>query len=364
MLILAINPGSTSTKLAIYDGDKKLWEKNISYSINELSKYKEIIDQLEWRQKLIKRKIKAAGFRVENMDAVVARGGAGLDPITGGTYLIDEEMLKDLKIGKNAKHASNLAGIIAYNLVKDKDIPAFTVDPVSVDEFESIARLSGFPEIIRRCQSHALNLKAVARNVAEKLDTEMNKINLIGVHLGGGISIAAMKKGRIIDVNNANQNGPYSPERSGTLPVLDLVEYIFSNNFDKNELKKKLIGKGGMVAYLGTNDGREIEKRISNGNKKAELVYKGMIYQIAKEIGAMAAVLEGNIDGIFVTGGLAYSDYLINSIKKYVEWIAPIMVFPGAEEMKHLVKGVYRVLNNKEKAKVYKDERINLEDLL
>ena len=362
--IMAINPGSTSTKLAIYKNMQKLWETVISHLSDELAKYNEIIDQLKWRQKLIKDYVEDAGFSVENMDAIVARGGAGLDPISGGTYKIDEVMLNDLKIGKNAKHASNLAGIIAFNLVNGKNIPVFIVDPVSVDEFKSVARLSGLPDIPRRCQSHALNLKAVARKAAKKLNKKIENLNLIGVHLGGGISVAAMKKGKIVDVNNANQNGPYSPERVGTLPVLDLVEYIYNNDFKKNELKKKLVGKGGLVAYLGTNDCIDIEKRINKGDKKAKLVYNGMIYQIAKEIGSMAAVLTGNIDGIFISGGLAHSDYIIDGIKDYVKWIAPVMVYPGAEEMKHLVEGAYRALNGNEKVKIYREEKIETRDFI
>ncbi len=365
MKIMAINPGSTSTKLAIYKNMKELWKTVISHSFDELAKYNEITEQLEWRQRLIKDYVENAGFSVEGMDAIVARGGAGLDPISGGTYKIDEEMLNDLKIGKNAKHASNLAAIIAFNLVKANNIPAaFIVDPVSVDEFEAIARLSGLPEIPRRCQSHALNLKALARKAAKELNKKAKDINLIGVHLGGGISVAAMKKGKIVDVNNANQNGPYSPERVGTLPVLDLVKYIYDNNFKKNELQKKLVGKGGLIAYLGTNDGKKIEKRINKGDKKAELVYNGMIYQIAKEIGSMAAVLSGDIDGIFISGGLAYSDYITNGIKNYVKWIAPFMVYPGAEEMKYLVEGAYRALNGNEKIKNYREEKIEAGDLI
>lgn len=364
MLILAINPGATSTKLAIYNDENKLWKKNIQHTAAKLKKFDKIIEQLMWRQKLIKRAIKKANFEIKNIEAIVARGGAGLEPVAGGTYKIDNKMINDLRNGKNGEHASNLAGIIAYNMAKNREIPAFIVDPVSIDEFEKVARLSGLPEIPRRSQLHALNLKAIARKTAGELKKVIEDINLIGVHLGGGISIAAIKKGRIIDVNNANQNGPYSPDRVGTLPVLDLVDYIYDNDLSKQELKKMLVGRGGLLAYLGTNDARKIENRISNGDKKAELVYKGMIYQIAKEIGAMATVLTGNIQGIFITGGLAKSEYIIKKIKERVKWIAPVFVYPGSQEIEHLIAGAYRVLKGAEEAKSYSQKKMDMEDLL
>ena len=359
--ILVINPGSTSTKLAVFENDKELWKQNISHSSKEIEKFPKIIDQLEWREKIVKDKLKENDFSLENFTAVVARGGM-LDPIPGGTYKIDETMIKDLKNGKNGSHASNLAAIIAYNLAQEFDLNAYTLDPVGVDEFEAVARLSGLPEIPRKCQSHALNLKAVARLSADSIGSKMKEINQIGVHLGGGISIAAMKKGKIVDVNNANQGGPYSPERVGTLPVLDLVEYIFKNNPDKDKFKKKMLGSGGLAAYLDTNDGREIEKRIENGDKEAKLVYDGMIYQIAKEIGSMSAVLEGDVDLIFITGGLANSDYIVNKLKEKVDFITDLRIYPGAEEMNHLVKGALRALNGEEEVLDYDTQRNKMKD--
>ncbi len=363
MKILVINPGSTSTKLAVYNKKNELWKNTIKHDITSLKKFPKIIDQLDWRQELIEKNIKNSGFKLKNFTALAARGGVALDPVSGGTYKIDREIVKDLYSGKNGQHASNLAGIIACNLAQKFNISAYTVDPITVDEFEPVARLSGIPEIQRKCQSHALNLKALARKTAYKIGEDLNDINLVGVHLGGGISVAAIRKGKIIDVNNANQNGPYSPDRCGTLPVLDLVKFIYHNNYKENQIKKKLVGKGGITAYLGTNDCIEIEKRIKDGDKKAELIYKGMIYQINKEIGAMSAILAGAISAIFISGGLAHSKFVINGIEKNIKWIAPVIVYPGSEEMRYLAEGVYRVLSGEVRIKNYREEIINSGDI-
>ncbi|MGM0445068.1 MAG: butyrate kinase [Bacillota bacterium] len=357
--VFVINPGSTSTKISIFEDENEVWKRNLKHDSVKLKKFDKIIDQLDWRYSLIKEELLKSNYSLKNFDAVVARGGVGLDPLLGGTYIIGDDMVHDLKIAKNSSHASNLAGIIAYNLSKENDIPAYTVDPISVDEFEDIARLSGLPEIPRKCQSHALNLKSIGRKTAEDNGLIFNECNLIGAHLGGGISIAPLKKGRIIDVNNANQGGPYSPERVGTLPTLDLAEYIFENNPDRDQFIKKILGNGGLTAYLDTNDGQEIEKKIKNGDKKAKLVYEGMIYQIAKEIGAMAAALGGNVDAIFITGGLAHSDYITSRITKKVSFIADVFIYPGAEEMNSLAKGALRVLKGEEDIMQYREGKIN-----
>lgn len=354
---LIINPGSTSTKIAIFNGSIEEWAETLNHSRNEIDEFNKIIDQLNWREKLILDAIEEAGYQLEDFDFFVARGGL-LDPIPGGTYLVGEEIVEDLKAGKNGEHASNLAAIIAYNFADEIKAEAFIVDPVAVDEFKPVARLSGLPELPRKCQSHALNLKAVGRKVAAELGKNFNEINQIGVHLGGGISIAALEYGKIIDVNNANQGGPYSPERVGTLPALDLVNYIFENQPNKSEFKKKLVGKGGLTAYLGTADGREIEDRISSGDQKAKLVYDGMAYQIAKEVGAMAAVLKGEVNAIFLTGGLANSKYLTDAIEEMISYLAPVFIYPGAEEMEHLATGGLRVIRGEEEAKDYKSERL------
>lgn len=354
---LIINPGSTSTKIAIFNGDKEEWAETLNHTRDEIDEFDKIIDQLNWREKLILDAIKDAGYQLEDFDFFVARGGL-LDPIPGGTYLVGEEIVEDLKAGKNGEHASNLAAIIAYNFADEVKAAAYIVDPVAVDEFKPVARLSGLPDLPRKCQSHALNLKAVGRKVATELGENFDEINQIGVHLGGGISIAALEYGKIIDVNNANQGGPYSPERVGTLPALDLVNYIFEKEPDKSEFKKELVGKGGLTAYLGTADGREIEDRITSGDKKAKLIYDGMVYQIAKEIGAMAAVLKGEVNAIFLTGGLANSKYLTGAIEEMISYLGPVFIYPGAEEMEHLAAGGLRVIRGKEEAKDYKQERL------
>jgi len=353
---LAINPGSTSTKIAVFSGESEIWNRKISHNREEIDSFEELIDQLDWRRNLILAALKEGGFSPGEFDFIMARGGL-LDPIPGGTYLIDEEMVQDLRQGKNGEHASNLAAIIARDLAEYAGVPAFTVDPVAVDEFKPEARLSGLPELPRKCQSHALNLKATARKTAERLEQDFREINLIGVHLGGGISIAALKSGRIVDVNNANQGGPYSPERTGTLPSLDLVEYIYQEKQGAGEMEEKIVGRGGLVAYLGTADGREVEERIAAGDSKAELVYRGMIYQIAKEVGAMAAVLSGKIAAIFITGGLANSDYLVGRLEKKINFLAPVHVFPGAAEMEHLAAGGLRVMRGEEEARSYAEAR-------
>ncbi|MFO7815037.1 MAG: butyrate kinase [Halanaerobiales bacterium] len=359
--LLVINPGSTSTKLSIFEDEIEVWSKNIQHKSEEIRKFEKIIDQFEWRETLTKKVISDSVHKFNELDAVVARGGVALDPLLGGTYLIDENMVNDLEIAKNSSHASNLAGIIAYNLGREYNIPAYTVDPISVDEFDDLARLSGLPEINRKCQSHALNLKAIGRKTSEYIGKDFEEANLVGVHLGGGISIASLRKGKIVDVNNANQGGPYSPERVGTLPSLGLVEYIYDNNPDHNKFVKKLLGNGGLMAYLGTNDGLEIEERIKNGDQKAKLVYEGMIYQITKEIGAMATVLNGDVDAIFITGGLAKSKYITNRVVKKIKYISEVLVYPGAEEMENLAKGALRVLKKEEEYLEYEEGKIDTE---
>ncbi|MGM0420353.1 MAG: butyrate kinase [Bacillota bacterium] len=355
--LLVINPGSTSTKLAVFRGEEEDWSTSLNHSREELQKYDNVADQLSWRKEVIEAACQEAGYAIDDFAFFVARGGL-LDPLPGGTYLIDEDIVADLKAGKNGEHASNLAAVIAYEFGETVDKPAYTVDPVAVDEFEPVARLSGHPDLPRRCQSHALNLKAVSRKVADKLEVTFTESNQIGVHLGGGISIAAMHKGRIIDVNNANQGGPYSPERTGTLPALDLVEYIYQEEPELAQLKKEINGRGGLMAYLGTADGQEVESRIEAGDEEAEKVYNGMVYQIAKEVGAMAAVLNGEVHGIFLTGGLANSEYLTRAISDMVDFIAPVFIFPGAEEMEHLAKGGLRVFQGDEEPKVYAAEKL------
>ncbi|WP_427339943.1 butyrate kinase [Caloranaerobacter sp. DY30410] len=351
--LLIINPGSTSTKIAIYDNEKPVLEETLRHSTEELAKYEKIYDQYEFRKNIILETLNEKGINLTKLSAVVGRGGL-LKPIAGGTYKVNERMLEDLKVGVLGEHASNLGGILAHEIASQLNIPAFIVDPVVVDEMEDVARISGMPEIERKSIFHALNQKAVARRAAKELGKSYNEVNLIVAHLGGGISVGAHKKGRVVDVNNAlDGEGPFSPERTGGLPVGDLAKLCFSGKYTLAEMKKKIKGNGGLVAYLGTNDAREVVKMIKNGDKKAELVYKAMAYQVAKEIGSLAAVLEGKVDGIILTGGIAYDKEFTKWIIDRVSFISKVFVYPGEDEMIALAEGGLRVLRGEEEAKVY-----------
>ncbi len=353
--ILVINPGSTSTKIAVFENEKCILNKKIEHPVEELSKYERIIDQYEFRKEIILKTLEDAGIDIKELSAVVGRGGLLYPLKEGGTYKVNELMLEHLRQGVQGEHASNLGALIANAIAKPLNIPAFIVDPVVVDEMEEIAKISGLPEITRRSIFHALNQKYVARLAAKELGKKYEECNLIVAHMGGGISIGAHKKGKVIDVNNAlNGDGPFSPERAGGLPAWDLIQLALSGKYTKDELKKKLAGKGGMVAYLGTNDFKEVKRRIAQGDKKAKLIYDAMVYQIAKEIGALAAALKGEVDAIVLTGGLANEKDFTNSIKEYVKFIAKVMVFPGEKEMEALAMGALRVLRGEEKPKEYK----------
>ncbi|WP_066499320.1 butyrate kinase [Abyssisolibacter fermentans] len=354
-LILAINPGSTSTKLSIFENTNRLIEGKISHTVEDLKNFEHIIDQKDYRLDLILDWLKNKDIKLDQLRAVVGRGGL-LRPMSGGSYIVTPRMVKDLEIGIQGEHASNLGGILAKAIADKQDIPAYIVDPVAVDEFEEIARISGFPEIKRKSLLHALNIKAVAHRYSDEINDEISNINLIVAHLGGGISVAAMRKGKLIDVNNSNEMGPFSPERTGELPVGDLVRMCFSGKYSIKEMKKKIKGTGGLSGYLATNDAKEVVKRIKQGDKKAELVFNAMAYQIGKEIGKMATVLKGEANVIIITGGLAYSDMLIDKIIDMVSFIADVKVFPGEDEMEALNMGALRVLENKEEAKIYENE--------
>ncbi|RKD30002.1 butyrate kinase [Thermohalobacter berrensis] len=352
--ILTINPGSTSTKIAIFDNEKPVLEETIRHSTEEISKYEKIYDQYEFRKNVILETLNDKGINLTKLNAVVGRGGL-LKPIPGGTYSVNEKMIEDLKVGVLGEHASNLGGIIANEIASQLNIPAFIVDPVVVDEMDDIARISGMPELERKSIFHALNQKAVARRAAKELGKAYEDVNLIVAHLGGGVSVGAHKNGRVVDVNNAlDGEGPFSPERSGGLPVGDLAKMCFSGEYTLKDIKKKIKGNGGLVAYLGTNDGREVVKMIENGDEKAELIYKAMAYQVSKEIGSLSAVLKGKVDGIILTGGIAYDKMFTGWVKERVEFIAPIMIYPGEDEMIALAEGGLRVLRGEEKAKEYK----------
>lgn len=351
--ILVINPGSTSTKIAIYEGENKIFSENIFHSEAELVEYNNIIEQREFRKDIILKFLADKNISLCSLDAVVGRGGL-LNPIPGGTYYVNEKMFKDLEIGVQGEHASNLGGILAAEIASQVNIPAFIVDPVVVDEFEEVARLTGIPEIRRRSIFHALNHKGSARLAAKKMEKEYDEVNLVIAHLGGGISVSAYKKGKVIDVNNAlNGEGPIAPERAGTLPAWDLIELALSGKYSKCELKKKITGKGGMVALLGTNDMKKVMELIRKGDKQAKLVFDAMAYRIAKEIGAYAAALSGQVDAVVITGGLAHCEEFVEKIKNYVSFIGKIFIFPGEDEMKALALGALRVLKGEEKAKEY-----------
>ena len=356
MKILVINPGSTSTKIAVFDDESSVLEKTIRHSSEELKDFKNIIEQYDFRVKVIENVLKENGFKLEDFDAFVGRGGL-LHPIESGTYRVNEAMLEDLKECKYGEHASNLGAIIAYNLATKVNKPAYIVDPVVVDEMEPLARYSGLKGIERKSIWHALNQKAVARRAAKDLHKKYDEVNLIVVHLGGGISVAAHKKGRTVDVNNAlNGDGPFAPERAGGLPTISLVDLCMSGKYTYEEMKKLLAGKGGLVSHLGTNNAIEVEERIEKGDEYAKLVYEAMAYQVAKTVGEMAAVLKGEVDAIILTGGLAHSKMLTEWIKERTSFIAPVLLYPGEDEMRALAEGALRVLKGEEKEKIY--ERI------
>ncbi|MBX0358652.1 butyrate kinase [Halobacillus sp. Nhm2S1] len=351
--ILVINPGSTSTKIGVFDDQEVVFEKTIRHTAEEISSYKRIIDQYEFRKRVILDELDREGINISKLSAVCGRGGL-LRPIEGGTYEVNEAMLEDLKNGYNGEHASNLGGIIANEIAQGLNIGAYIVDPVVVDELHELARVSGVPEIPRKSIFHALNQKAVARRAAADLGLSYKDARLIVTHMGGGITVGAHVGGRVIDVNNGlHGDGPFSPERAGTVPAGDLVSLCFSGQYYRDEVMKKLVGQGGLMAYLDTNDAREVEEMVANGDQKAKVVFDAMAYQIAKEIGSMSAVMEGKVDAIALTGGLAYGKAFVEEISKRVHWIADVLVYPGENELEALNEGTLRVLNKEEVPKQY-----------
>ena len=356
--ILVINPGSTSTAIALFENDKLLDKETIRHSSEELSKYVKIFDQHKFREGIIINFLEKKHIDINSLDVIVGRGGV-LKPVKSGAYRINKLMLDDLKERPRVEHASNLGAVIAYDLAQKIGVPSFIVDSVAVDELEPIARISGISDIERESLCHVLSLKAAARRMARELGKSYKELNLIVVHLGGGTSVSAHCKGRMIDVNNASAEGPFTPERAGGLPSVELVKLCYSKKYTFQEMLKKLIGKGGLVDYLGTNSLLEIEEKITKGDKKAELLYRAMAYQIAKEIGAMAAVLKGKVDAIVIAGNGAknkgaLANTFLDWIKERVNFIAPITVYPGTDEMEALALGTLRVLKGKERALEYK----------
>lgn len=352
---LAINPGSTSTKVAIFKGKENILQKNLIHSAERLEKFDKITDQYKLRKDMILLWIQENDIKLSDFVAVVGRGGL-LRPMPGGTYEVSDAMIKDLKVGIQGEHASNLGGIIAKEIAELCEVKSYIVDSVAVDEFSEVARISGMPEITRSALGHSLNIKAVAHRASLELGKKIDDLNFVIAHLGGGITIAPVNKGKLIDYNNANEMGPFSPERAGGVPSGTLARMCFSGKYSLKEIKTKLRGKGGLTGYLETNDAREVERIIDEGSGMAKLVFNAMGYQIAKEIGAMATVLAGKIDAIILTGGLAHSRRLIKYIEERIGFIAPVMIYAGEDEMKALNEGVLRVLNREEKSKIYEKE--------
>ena len=352
--LLVINPGSTSTKIGVFEEEELVFEETLRHSVEELAPYNRVFDQYKFRKDIILKSLEKNNIDVSSLTGIIGRGGL-LKPIEGGTYEVNHTMLEDLKIGVQGEHASNLGGIIAYEIAEEIGVKSYIVDPTVVDELEDVARISGLKDIERRSIFHALNHKAVARRHAGSQGRKYEDMNLIVVHLGGGVSVGAHKKGRVVEVANAlDGEGPFSPERSGSLPVGDLVKLCYSGKYTHEDMKKMIKGNGGLVSYLDTNSAMEVAERIENGDEYAELIYYAMAYQVAKEIGACAAVLKGDVEGILLTGGIAHDKQFTNWIEEKVSFIAPVYVYPGEDELSALAEGGLRVLRGEEVAKEYK----------
>lgn len=349
---LIINPGSTSTKVALFEGNTQVAAESLSHDAGAIAAFSGIFDQLEMRREAVMRFVAKAPFPLESLDACVGRGGV-LPPLEGGVYEVDDALVSALH-EHGGGHASSLGGLIAREIADSLGIPAYIADPVTTDELDPIARYSGLPEIPRVSIFHALNQKAVARRAAAAMNRKYEEINLIVVHLGGGISVGGHRHGRVVEVGNALYgDGPYTPERSGTLPNTSLVEMCFSGKYTKAEIRRKITGKGGLVAYLGTNSLRDVDKRIDEGDEYASLCMEGMAYKIAKEIGRTACALRGEVDAIILTGGAAHSRRLVEWITERVKFIAQVMVYPGEEEMRALAEAGLRALTGEETPKRY-----------
>ncbi len=352
--ILAINPGSTSTKIAVYADTNPVFIQTIRHTSEELTPFDLVTDQFNFRKNLIINEVKSAEIPLEQIKVVMGRGGL-LKPVESGIIAVNEKMVAELESCAYGEHASNLGGLIAYDLAKSlPDAKAYITNPVVVDELNKLARLSGHPLLPRRSIFHALNQKAVAQEHAKSILRKYEDLNLIVVHLGGGITVGAHKKGRVVDVNQGlDGDGPYSPERTGTLPVGDLVRLCFKGEFTQKEILKMIKGEGGLVAYLGTNSAYEVEQRTEKGDSEAKYIYDGMAYQVAKEIGSMVAVLHSEVDSILITGGIAHDKYFVNQVISYVHRMAPVHVYPGEDEMKALAMNGLRLILGEVDAKEY-----------
>ena len=350
---LIINPGSTSTKIGVFEDETLLFEETLRHSTEEIAKYASIVDQKDFRKQIILDLLEKKNFDIKSLQVIVGRGGM-LKPIPGGTYAVSDELLEDLKIGKQGQHASNLGGILAREIGDSIGVSSYIVDPVVVDELMPIARYSGVPELPRTSVFHALNQKAVAKRYAKEKGVAYDSLNLIVVHMGGGVSVGAHEKGRVIDVFNAlDGDGAFSPERAGAVPSGALIKMCFSGEYTEKEVYKKIVGGGGFNAYLGTNDMRDVAKMIDEGDSHADEVREAFILQVCKNIGSMSCVLKGKVDQIIVTGGIAYNKAVVDKMEERAGFIAPFTVYPGEDELLALTQGALRVLSGEEEAMVY-----------
>lgn len=351
--ILAINPGSTSTKFAVYLNECPDLVRSLRHSDAEMEQFRQrpILDQQEFRCAQIENALREAKHEVGQLHAVVGRGGL-LPPVASGTYVVNDHMLGELRLARRGEHASNLGAFLAHSIAQKIGVQAYVVDPVSVDEWPECARLSGSAHLERQCLSHALNSKAVAKRYARERAIAYESLRLIVAHLGSGISVSAHENGRMVDVTNSREEGAFSTERAGGVPVMQLVDLCFSQEYTQKQVEALLFREGGLYSYLGTKDLLEVERRIALGDQKAKTVFEAMVYQIAKEIGAMAAVLRGRADALLFTGGMAHSERLVARLNEYVSWIAPPAVYPGEDELQALTEGVLRVLRCEERPRV------------
>ncbi|MGO9438066.1 MAG: butyrate kinase [Terracidiphilus sp.] len=349
--VLAINPGSTSTKFGVFTRSGAAWVGAIHHRDSELEQFRgrSALDQLEYRAAPMREALQQAGYSADGFAAVAGRGGL-LPPMECGTYLVDDAIVKALREARRGEHACNLGAVLALKFARVAGVDAYIVDPVTVDEWQDCARLSGLPLIPRSCIGHALNTKAVARRYAREQGRTYASLRLVVVHMGSGITVSAHREGRMID-NNTPEEGPFGPDRTGSLPVQALIRLCCSGAYNAKQLDRMVFGEGGLFAYLGTRDLREVEGRIDAGDAAAALAYDAMVYQIAKETGAMATVLQGAVDAVLLTGGMAHSERLVQKLRGYIEWIAPIAVYPGEDELQALAEGVFRVLDGEETAK-------------
>lgn len=352
-LILAVNPGSTSTKIGVFRGEEAVLEKVVEHTAEELSGFERVFDQYPYREGLVRKALEAEGISLTDLAAVAGRGGL-LKPMRGGVYSVNDAMVAYLKEAAGGEHPSNLGAVLARDLAREAGgVPSFIVDAVTTDEFDDVARISGLTGLTRRSRIHALNQKAVARRVAAQMGKGYDEVNFIVVHLGSGVTVGTHRKGRVVDGSDAACEGPFSPERCGGLPADDFLELCFSGNVSYGELKKRLYATGGLFGYTGTRDVRKVEKRAEEGDERCALLLDALAYQVAKEVGGQATVLKGQVDCIILTGGIARSRRIVDGITERVAFLAPVEVVPGEEELRALAEGALRVLSGQEQPREF-----------